>query len=398
MISSVTTLTAQKAHEKGLEFLAHVSPEIPEHLLGDPLRLGQILTNLVNNAVKFTETGEIRLSIDLAGAHGREGQARVLRAGHGHRHDPGAGGEALPAVHAGRHVDDPQARRDRARPDDLPAARRADGRADPAGERGRVRAAPSPSRSGSASARPRGPGGPSRVGSTTCGSWSWTTTPPRGRSSWSRSGRWPSHVDAVSSGPEAIAAIRERDADTPYDIVFMDWRMPGMDGLQATRHHQDRRARSSKQPAVVIVTAFGREEVREEAENLHVDGFLLKPVTKSMLVDSMVNIFASAAGEESGAAPERADESSRLRGLRDPPGRGQRDQPADRGRAARRGRRRGDRRQQRAGGGGEALRRPVPAAVRPGSDGPSDAGDGRLPGDAKDPLGRAVRHALRSSR
>src|SRR5438045_5501953 len=38
VINSVTTLTAQKAHEKGLEFLAHVAPGIPEHLLGDPLR------------------------------------------------------------------------------------------------------------------------------------------------------------------------------------------------------------------------------------------------------------------------------------------------------------------------------------------------------------------------
>ena len=64
VISSVTTLTAQKAHEKGLEFLAHVAPGIPEHLLGDPLRLGQILTNFVNNAVKFTERGEIRLEIE----------------------------------------------------------------------------------------------------------------------------------------------------------------------------------------------------------------------------------------------------------------------------------------------------------------------------------------------
>ncbi len=64
VISSVTTLTAQKAHEKGLEFLVHVAPGIPEHLLGDPLRLGQILTNCVNNAVKFTERGEIRLNIE----------------------------------------------------------------------------------------------------------------------------------------------------------------------------------------------------------------------------------------------------------------------------------------------------------------------------------------------
>src|SRR6185503_2106104 len=65
VIGSVTMLTAQKAHDKGLEFMAHVAPAIPEHLLGDPLRLGQILTNLVNNAVKFTERGEIRMKAEL---------------------------------------------------------------------------------------------------------------------------------------------------------------------------------------------------------------------------------------------------------------------------------------------------------------------------------------------
>ena len=69
VITSVTTLTAQKAHEKGLEFLAHVAPGIPEYLQGDPLRLGQILTNFVNNAVKFTERGEIRLDIGLLRPH-----------------------------------------------------------------------------------------------------------------------------------------------------------------------------------------------------------------------------------------------------------------------------------------------------------------------------------------
>src|SRR6185503_16574647 len=41
-----------------------------------------------------------------------------------------------------------------------------------------------------------------------------------------------SRVDAVASGKEAIARIQERDATDPYDIVFMDWKMPGMDGLQ----------------------------------------------------------------------------------------------------------------------------------------------------------------------
>jgi CheY-like chemotaxis protein len=76
VIGSVTTLTAQKAHDKGLELLAHVAPAIPEHLLGDPLRLGQILTNLVNNAVKFTERGEIRLNIELIERTGEKVQLK----------------------------------------------------------------------------------------------------------------------------------------------------------------------------------------------------------------------------------------------------------------------------------------------------------------------------------
>src|SRR6185503_5400295 len=76
VISSVTTLTAQKAHDKGLELLAHVAPGIPEHLLGDSLRLGQILTNFVNNAIKFTEQGEIRLEIEQVERTGEKVQLK----------------------------------------------------------------------------------------------------------------------------------------------------------------------------------------------------------------------------------------------------------------------------------------------------------------------------------
>jgi two-component system sensor histidine kinase/response regulator len=93
----------------------------------------------------------------------------------------------------------------------------------------------------------------------------------------------------------------------------MDWRMPGMDGLQASRHIKSDET-LSHQPAIVLVTAFGREEVREEAERLQLDGFLVKPVTKSMIVDTLVNVFA-----ESGAhagRPEAGEEVRRLRGTR----------------------------------------------------------------------------------
>ena len=77
VITSVTTLTAQKAHDKGLEFLAHVAPGVPEVLLGDPLRLGQILTNFVNNSVKFTEQGEIKPRHLTGRTHRRKSAARA---------------------------------------------------------------------------------------------------------------------------------------------------------------------------------------------------------------------------------------------------------------------------------------------------------------------------------
>src|SRR5262249_25955995 len=119
-------------------------------------------------------------------------------------------------------------------------------------------------------------------------------------------------VHAVSSGPEALGAIKERSEDAPYDVVFMDWRMPGMDGLEATRLIKNESS-LQKQPAVVMVTAFDREEVREQAERLQVEGFLTKPVTRSMLLDSLVDIFAAPAGE--GFAAAATEDSPRLEGM-----------------------------------------------------------------------------------
>jgi signal transduction histidine kinase/CheY-like chemotaxis protein len=312
VISSVTTLTAQKAYDKGLEFLAHVAPEIPERLLGDPLRLGQILTNLVNNAVKFTERGEIRINIALIERTGDKVQLKcsVRDTGIGMTPEQSAklfqpftqadmsttrkhGGTGLgltisrrlvdlmggriwleseagagttfyftvwlgvgAATGTGRIVPEKLARLRVLVVDDNPAARE---------------------------------------------------ILQEGLSTLAKS------VDAVGSGREAIAAIQERDGTDPYDLVLMDWRMPGMDGLQASRYIKSDETLRHR-PAIVLVTAFGREEVREEAERLQLDGFLLKPVTKSMIVDTLVDVFAGGDEDLRGAAD--LDQSSRLRGAR----------------------------------------------------------------------------------
>jgi two-component system, sensor histidine kinase and response regulator len=120
-------------------------------------------------------------------------------------------------------------------------------------------------------------------------------------------------VDAVASGKDAIAAIQQHDAADPYDVVFMDWRMPGMDGLQASRHIKSDET-LKHQPHIVLVTAFGREEVRDEAERLQLDGFLVKPITKSMIVDTLVNVFAHTPEETMKAAD--GEHAIRLRGAR----------------------------------------------------------------------------------
>jgi two-component system sensor histidine kinase/response regulator len=314
VIASVTTLTAQKAHEKGIEFLAHVAPGIPECLLGDPLRLGQILTNFVNNAVKFTERGEIRLNIELLERTGEKVQLKFFV------RDTGIG--MTPEQSAKLFQPFTQA--------DMSTTRKHGG---------------------------------TGLGLTICrrlvelmGGRIWLESEPgvgstfhftawigvgTGKGSGKIIPERLTHlrvlvvddnaaareilqeplsavvrrVDGVATGKEAITALQQQDATAPYDIVFMDWRMPGMDGLEASRHiKSDETLRH--QPAIVLVTAFGREEIREEAEHLQLDGFLLKPVTKSMIVDTLVNIFAEP--EDRGAAGGRreTEQTYRLAGAR----------------------------------------------------------------------------------
>ena len=63
VLENLATVTSVKTQEKGIELIFDCDPEIPSLLVGDPLRLGQILINLTNNAVKFTEQGEILVKL-----------------------------------------------------------------------------------------------------------------------------------------------------------------------------------------------------------------------------------------------------------------------------------------------------------------------------------------------
>jgi PAS domain S-box-containing protein len=312
VIASVTTLTAQKAHEKGLEFLAHVAPGIPERLLGDPLRLGQILTNFVNNAVKFTERGEIRLEIELLERTGGKVQLKFSV------HDTGIGmtpEQSAKLFQPFTQADMSTTRKHGGTGLGLTISRRLvelmSGRIWLESQAGIGSTFYFTVWLGIGDAKGTGKIIPERLAKLRV---LVVDDNPTAREILQEPlSAVVKRVDTVASGKEAIAAIRECDAVEPYDMIFMDWRMPEMDGLQASRHIKCDETLKHK-PAIVLVTAFGREEVREEAERLQLDGFLVKPVTKSMIVDTLVNVFAEA--EEVAAAATGEGETTRLRGAR----------------------------------------------------------------------------------
>jgi len=79
-------------------------------------------------------------------------------------------------------------------------------------------------------------------------------------------------------------------ANPPFDLVLMDWHLPGMNGLEATQ--QIKHSQSLiKIPVVIMITAYGREELMQEAGQADLQGFLIKPINASVLFDSLSEIF-----------------------------------------------------------------------------------------------------------
>jgi CheY-like chemotaxis protein len=98
-------------------------------------------------------------------------------------------------------------------------------------------------------------------------------------------------VTTAAGGQEAIQLLQQAsDADKPFNLVLMDWQMPGLDGIEATRLIKAD-PRIPKTPTVFMVTAFGREEVMTQAEQLDIQAFLIKPVGPSMLLDTIASVF-----------------------------------------------------------------------------------------------------------
>ncbi len=310
VLDNLADLIAVKAGEKqDLEVLFASDPGVPRQLVGDPLRLGQVLINLSNNAVKFTDAGEIVVSTKVAAEDDEQVTLKFAVS------DTGIGmtAEQMDRLFESfTQADTSTTRKYGGTGLGLTISKRL---VEMMGGTIEVQSTPGRGTTFSFTAV-FGRGKQKEI--------SPLVPPPDMHglkvlvvddNATSREifrGMLESfhfEVCLAASGEEALAEVQSAAKGRPFDLVVMDWKLPGMDGLEASRQIRAQ-AQPGKTPAIVLVTAYGREEVIQEVERVGLDGFLLKPVTPSMLFDTFMQAFGKERAQKMRpiSGQEKADE------------------------------------------------------------------------------------------
>ncbi len=288
VFSRLMTVTSGRANDKGLEYLIHAAPGVPQSFKGDPLRLGQVLINLANNAIKFTDKGEVEVTARLVSIDGDV--ARV----HFSVKDTGIGmteAQRLKLFQPFTQADGSTTRKYGGTGLGLSISKQF------------VEAM------GGEVVVESQPGQGSVFGfAVNLQVIAATAEAPD---------NWAAHLGAskvlvVDDNPIARqllvdmlamaglqtdhaesgeAALQLVDAGAgPYSLILLDLRMPGMDGIELAR--QIRSRPTSPEPALVLVTAFDADEVRSDLQALQFKGVLHKPVTSAVLADTLKSVLA----------------------------------------------------------------------------------------------------------
>ncbi len=318
VLENVANLIAVKVAAKGLELVFDVDHKVPSKLIGDSLRLGQILINYSNNAVKFTKQGEIAITIRLK----EETDTNVLI--HCAVRDTGIGMNEEQIAHLFQKFS--QA--------DTSTTREFGGTG-----LGLVISKKLAELMGGEV------GVDSELGK---GSTFWFTSRFDKSIGQQRKLTFDDgqlgkralvvddnesarlvladllvgmgfQVNQVESGKEAIIAVSSADvAHEPYEIVFLDWQMPGMDGIETLKQLKQLPL-LNQIPSMMMVTAYGREEVIKSAEEAGFEDILIKPVSASLLFDSVVRIFGGVidgSGTVSVTSSDSFEQLASIRGAR----------------------------------------------------------------------------------
>ncbi len=286
VLDDACKLTVIRAQDKGLELLINTAPEVPTALMGDPLRLSQILLNLLNNAIKFTTQGEIVLSVAV---DAREDSRIKLRFA---VRDSGIGltpEQKANIFQAFAQADTSTTRKFGGTGLGLAICRHLvemmEGSIEVESEPGEGAEFIFTAVFGLAAIQKRAKTLPPQ----TLANLKVLVVDDNNTSREILQGMLASlgiPANLAASGEEAIDELEAADAEHPYDVVFMDWHMQGMDGIEAARRIQSH-PRLSKIPHIILVTAYGREDIIAKAKELALSGFLLKPVTPSLVLDTM---------------------------------------------------------------------------------------------------------------
>ncbi|MEE1673098.1 PAS domain S-box protein [Agarivorans aestuarii] len=286
ILDNLANLVGLRAEQKSLELLFDIDPSIPTALIGDPLRLTQILVNLCNNAVKFTEQGVVVVKIEAKQQDDEQVQLYFSV------RDTGIG--MTPEQQAKLFKPFSQA--------DSSTTRKHGG----TGLGLAICLKLTELMGGKIALN-------SELGEGSCFYFELPMRIQKNAQTLrdTNSAQLSSlkalvvddnanareinqqviagfglQVEVASSGREAIAMIQEYAQKAAFDMVFMDWKMPEMDGIQTVQQIQDQ----GFELDVIMVTAFGRDELTKEAESINIDAVLTKPVTPSHLFDTIVQV------------------------------------------------------------------------------------------------------------
>jgi PAS domain S-box-containing protein len=290
VLNNLTTVTSTKAHDKGLEYLFQIPPSIPRYLVGDPLRLGQVFINLVNNAIKFTDCGEIQVACRQLQA---EEDGRVLL--EFSVRDSGIG--MTPEQTSNLFRAFTQA--------DVSTTRKYGG----TGLGLSISKAIVEHMGGTIDIESV-PGHGSTFRFTAwfslCQQQEHAQVLPPALNGihilvvddnaaaravmQENLSMLPVTVEFATGGMPALEAIRKADADQPYHLVLTDLRMPEMDGIELIRSVKGSRLRTP--PRMVLMSIHGVDEMTQRAGSELADNLLTKPINPSRLIDCMVELFA----------------------------------------------------------------------------------------------------------